>query len=404
LACAVGAETFSGDEAALRTDAALGKAAHYLVSKQSPDGAWRSETYGAMRDGPSLTPLIMSALLFLPQAGAEGQAALVKGADYLASFVGENGGLKVRPRELLFPVYTAASASRVLVLVGRSPRNVRAQQAWLACLRGRQLNEALGWLPSDAEYGGWGYSLDVPRKPTPGAPKEFLHESNLAATVFALAALRSAKTPAGDPAYAQALAFVKSCQNFSDDPAAADAEFDDGGFFFIPGDMAQNKAGAAGNDRSGRLRFHSYGTMTADGLRALLRCGLTVDHPRVVAARNWLERNFSAAHNPGAFATDRAVLQDATWYYWTWAASHAFLALDLKRLKTHDGPIAWHEAFARELLGRQRPDGSWSNRFTDAKEDDPLVATSWATAALAIGRAMNSPQADPRSERCPVVR
>jgi hypothetical protein len=26
--------------------------------------------------------------------------------------------------------------------------------------------------------------------------------------------------------------------------------------------------------------------------------------------------------------------------------------------------------------------------FTDAKEDDPLVATSWATSALAIGLAM----------------
>jgi len=404
LACAAAAETPSGDEAAGRAEAALRKAAEYLVSKQSSDGAWRSETYGAMRDGPSLTPLVMSALLFLPQAGAGGQAALAKGADYLAGFVGEDGRLKVRPRELLFPVYTAASASRVLVLVGQSPRNVRAQQAWLAYLRGRQLNESLGWQPSDAEYGGWGYALDVPRKPAASGPKELLHESNLTATVFALAALRSAKTLAGDPAYAQALAFVKRCQNFSDDPAAADAKFDDGGFFFIPGDAAQNKAGAAGHDRSGHLRFHSYGTMTADGLRALLRCGLAADHPRVVAARSWLERNFSAAHNPGAFAADRAVLQDATWYYWAWAASHAFLAVDLKRLKARDGPVVWHEAFARELLARQRPDGSWSNRFTDAKEDDPLVATSWATAALAIGRAMNGRQADRKNERCPVVR
>ena len=59
----------------------------------SGDGAWRSETYGAMRDGPSLTPLVMSALLFLPQAGADGQAALRKGADYLAAFAGDDGRL-----------------------------------------------------------------------------------------------------------------------------------------------------------------------------------------------------------------------------------------------------------------------------------------------------------------------
>ncbi|MGA2033648.1 MAG: hypothetical protein ABSG68_15445 [Thermoguttaceae bacterium] len=284
----------------------------------------------------------------------------------------------------------------------RSRRNIRAQQAWLAYLRGRQLNESLGWQPADAEYGGWGYALDVPRKPAPGKPRELFHESNLAATVFALSALRSAKVPAGDPAYARALRFVKRCQNFSDDPAAADGKFDDGGFFFIPGDEGQNKAGAAGSDRFGHARFHSYGTMTADGLRALLRCGLAEHHPRVVAARNWLTQNFSAAHNPGAFAADRAVLQDATWYYWTWAASHAFLAVHIQQFHTPNGSIAWPEAFARELLGRQRPDGSWVNRFTDAKEDDPLVATSWAAAALAIGRAMNSGRSDMPGDRCPV--
>ena len=237
-----------------------------------------------MRDGPSLTPLVMSALLFLPQAGAEGQTALSKGANYLAAFTGDDGRLKVQARELLFPVYTAASASRVLVLVNRSPRNVRAQQAWLAYLRGRQLNESLGWQPADAEYGGWGYALDVPRKPVAGRAKELLHESNLAATVFALAALRSAQVPLGDPAYAQALAFVKRCQNFSDDAAASDPKFDDGGFFFIPGDAAQNKAGTAGSDRFGHSRFHSYGTMTADGVRASCAAGL------VQTIRGWLRR------------------------------------------------------------------------------------------------------------------
>jgi hypothetical protein len=383
-------------------DTALHKAAHYLVSRQSADGAWRSETYGALRDGPSLTPLVISALLFLPQAGAEGRTAIRKGADYLADFVDAEGRLQVRAGELLFPVYTAAAASRVLVLVERSPRYLRAQQAWLAELRRRQLNESLGWQPADPEYGGWGYALDVPRKPAPGTPKELLHESNLGATVFALAALRSARVPAGDPAYAQALALVKRCQNLSDDPAAGDPAFDDGGFFFIPGDAAQNKAGVSGTDRFGRERYHSYGTMTADGLRALLRCGLSEDHPRVVAARNWLVQNFSAAHNPGAFSAERAVLQDATWYYWTWAASHALLALRLRQFHSRAGVVEWPAALADELLARQRPDGSWVNRFTDAKEDDPLVATSWASAALAIGRALTTGRSALPNDRCPV--
>ena len=54
----------------------------------------------------------------------------------------------------------------------------------------------------------------------------------------------------------------------------------------MPGDEAQNKAGrTAGTDRFGHVRMRSYGTMTADGIRRLLRCGLAEDHPRVAAAR-----------------------------------------------------------------------------------------------------------------------
>ena len=39
---------------------------------------------------------------------------------------------------------------------------------------------------------------------------------------------------------------------------------------------------------NGVLRYHSYGSPTADGVRALVRCGLAHDHPRVLAARAWL--------------------------------------------------------------------------------------------------------------------
>ena len=321
----------------------------------------------------------------------------------MAGFAGDDGRLKVQARELLFPVYTAASASRVLVLVQRNLRNVRAGQAWLAYLRARQLNESLGWQPADAEYGGWGYALDLPRKPAAGEPKELLHESNLAATVFALAALRSAKVPAGDPVYAQALAFVERCQNFSDDPAIADSKFDDGGFFFIPGDAAQNKAGVAGADRFGHARFYSYGTMTADGLRRCCAAGL----PQTIRA--WLRRG-TGSHTTSRLPTTRA--QRGICGRSGRAPGRDLVLLDvgrLARLSRHRPAAVSHprragrlaRAFAGELLGRQRPDGAWVNRFTDAKEDDPLVATSWAAAALAIGRAMTSGQSDVPGDRCP---
>src|SRR2546423_13640092 len=38
-----------------RIDLAQARALRYLLAHQSSDGAWRSETYGFLKDGPSLT-------------------------------------------------------------------------------------------------------------------------------------------------------------------------------------------------------------------------------------------------------------------------------------------------------------------------------------------------------------
>src|SRR5205823_12631210 len=96
-----------------------------------------------------------------------------------------------------------------------------------------------------------------------------------------------------DPAFPKALVFVRSCQNFADDPEFADPTLDDGGFHFIYDDPARNKPGLAGLDRHGRPRFRSYGSTTADGYRALLRCGSAGHDPRARAALAWLQSHFA---------------------------------------------------------------------------------------------------------------
>ena len=110
------------------------------------------------------------------------------------------------------------------------------------------------------------------------------------------------------------------------------------------------------------------------------------DHPRVSAARVWLEERFSAAFHPGTFELAREADRDATFFYYAWSVAHAFRALGIKEIHSQGQRVAWADALSRELIRRQREDGTWINRFTASKEDDPLVATSFAAGALGICR------------------
>ncbi|MCI0458683.1 MAG: hypothetical protein L0Z62_17130 [Gemmataceae bacterium] len=353
---------------------AIASAVRFLLAHQSPDGAWRSDTYGVFKNGDALTPL---ALLTLLELGLGAEPAVRRGLDYLAAMARPDGTIDEGPFGLAYPAYTSALTVRVLNST-EDPAHRKAQTAWLAYLKARQLSAPLGWQPSDVEYGGWGYAHGLPRKPPPGQPVEPLTLPNLSATAFAVEALRSAG-PADDTALTRALRFICRCQNYSESEAA----LDDGGFFFVHGDPPRNKAGESGTDHTGRPRYASYGSTTADGLRALLACGLPLDHERVTAARRWLERNFSASAHPGQFAPGRAAVQAAVYFYYCWSAAHALRACGVQQVETPAGPVRWAEALAGELLRRQRPDGSWINDAVEVREDDPVVATALALGALA---------------------
>lgn len=368
----------------LQIDRALSRVESLFLKEQSADGSWRSDHYAPFKDGASLTPLIVRTLV--ASAGRASDAACRKGADYIASFV-KDGKVEVASPGLSYPLYTAAGAVQVLSHPSNA-RHLKARDAWLGFLRERQLTEALGWQPADKPYGGWGYCPTLPRKPKPGEPLPPLTESNLSATIYALDALRAAGVQGTDPASKKALVFVQRCQNYSDDRKQREEAYDDGGFFFIYDDPVRNKAGAAGRDRLGRERYHSYGSTTADGWRALLLCGRPADDPPVKAARAWMEANFRAFHHPGKFAQERETNRDAVYYYYVCSLTQTLLAAGLRELEGREGKIRWAEVLAKELLKRQREDGSWANQLVPQREDDPLVATSLAALALVSCRAV----------------
>lgn len=292
-----------------------GKATAWLLDRQSPDGAWRSDTYGAFRDGRALTPLV---LRVMPPGDA---------AEKACRWLSENGGK-------LFDDYPIHLASALLECATRFAgldelaESARARLLALQC-------------PAS---GGWSYS---PQPPTDElAP---MQQANLSATAMAIDGLRSGGMAADPTRLQKAAAFLPTCHNH----ATGEAAFDDGGFFQLPADPTRNKAGSAGKDHRGITRYRSYASATADGLRALLLCGETPDSPAVLAAASWLHR-FSERTPP-----------DLKYYT---AGSIAKTA----RLLPEIAPII------PDVSASQQADGSWRNPAGEMREDCPFVATALA--------------------------
>jgi hypothetical protein len=328
-----------------RLDEALATAIRYLIAAQSADGSWRSRTYGALKDGASLTPAVLKAITFAPDQPGSAEARL-RGATYLGGLAHALKQDAGRAPELIYPVYTASAALIVSSRV-EGDRGQAAREVWLRELRRRQMTEELGWTPLDPSYGAWGYSLEPLRKPHALGSDQPL-DADLSSTLFAVGALRIIGVAADAPEIRKAIVFIQRCQNVAAEGGIYDPRYDDGGFFLTPTDPVRNKAGGIGTSR-----YHSYGSATADGLRALLRCGLAVDHPRVAAARTWLQTHFSVLKHPGECEPGRELDLEATYYYFTWSASHAFRALGVREFQVNGRLIAWAEGLAQELMRRQ---------------------------------------------------
>jgi len=333
----------------------------YLREKQSPDGAWRSDVYATFKDGTALTPLVVTALQDAHDAGEDNaavKAAIKRGIAWLAKFSKPDGTIDPGPDGFDYPVYTASLTIRALSHP-TGQESVNHREAWVRYLKGRQLTGKTGWKPEDKQYGGWGYCRVIPIKPKPNLIAPPLIESNLSATLFALESLRAAGET-NTEMFKAAEIFVRRCQNA------------DGGFHFIYDDPVRNKAGMAAI--TDPLTFNSYGSTTADGLRALHLCSLPFE-----TASGWLVRNFRADTHPGTYVKAHEPNREAVFYYYAASATKAFRVYKLRLPDGRD----WAAEVETELVKRQHKDGRWENPVDLVRENDPLVATANAVTALA---------------------
>jgi squalene-hopene/tetraprenyl-beta-curcumene cyclase len=324
----------------------------WLLGQQAADGGWHSKAYGQMVSGVGNTALVLDALTKLPQPRSPKiSSAITRGIDFLLANLADEGYVSAPHQSADYPTYATAILLRVL--------NEDA-----ADTHGEERNRMREYLLSIQRQGRAGEQLAGGWPQVGGDRRDARAETNvnISVTRFVLEGLRPTLS-AQHVAHEAALEFLTRCQN------------DDGGFCFIP--LADDPLNKAGENDEGKGR--SYGSATADGLAALVACGIARDDARVGRAVRWLEMHPTMEVVPGFPDGDEAALPTADaalkFYYYAGLA-HAVELFPDSRLAERGDTIREH------LAKLQRADGSWSNPVALMKENDPLVATSLAVAAL----------------------
>ena len=328
----------------------------FLLDQQGEDGLWHSAHYGNLREGAGVTALVLEALAQNHQRLPEGALERMQEAIEVLSptidefgYVANKGG----------PDYSNYSSALILEAdrVAGLKLSAERRRKLVEYLVRAQLDEPEGFAPGHCDYGGWDLTgWMTGKRPTTG--------TNVSVSTFVIAALCPHREAAEVRAtLSKAGNWLEGCRN------------SDGGFHFHPQiDHDGNKAGWTSEQRTVAL---SYGTCSADGLRALIALEVPVGDPRVAGAIAWLEREIETSTVPG-FRNDA---DGETWktglrYYYLAALARVLHLLAPDHIEVRG------RAIMELLVESQDRDGSWRNAGARMREDDPLIATSFAIGAL----------------------
>ncbi|CAG0952789.1 hypothetical protein PHYC_00292 [Phycisphaerales bacterium] len=129
----------------------------------------------------------------------------------------------------------------------------------------------------------------------------------------------------------------------------------------------------------GESRLRAYGSMTYSGFKSYVYAGLARNDPRVVAAREWIARNYTLEENPG-------VGTDGLYYYLLVfsRAMHAWGEPTLRAVGAEGGPVTheWKQDLVERLSRLQQSDGSFRSVDDRWMESDPVLITAYSLVAL----------------------
>lgn len=393
--CGLSTVTYAIDEARRATALAMiEKSISYLRSEQdNATGGWSHNPRGP--NLPAITGLVLTSMLLDPDFDRN-DPVVRRGVEYLLTFRQPDGGIYDR----ILPSYNTAISVSALALLdddGDATRSDTVQAVippavrFLKSLQFHEEAMPLGEAgaqsmrvdPSHPFYGGVGYGAS-------GRPDN----SNLH---FFLQALQDAGVPHDDPAVQRAIIFLSRTQMLDDTNDMPFAEgSSQGGFIYSTSPdgeqlgLGESKAGEIKetlDDGTVISRLRAYGSMTYAGFKSFAYARLSHDDPRVIAAFDWIYRNYTLTENPG-------IGSDGQYYYYMlfgramnargWSFDRSFRDDGIPVILPDDDieERDWANDLIDQLATLQNDDGSFRSVDDRWMENNPVLITAYATIAM----------------------
>lgn len=375
VAVAIFVLVFSHDCAFGQESGTLKKAIQWLVAQQDESGAFKSKHYGAMKQGAAMTSLALYSLSMTSDECRENHKVAIKKAfDFLMPGTKARGRVANPDGSLDHPVYSTAM---LLVAAHRLEYEIDPELATnlLDFLIRSQCVEGRGFKPLNPNYGGWDViGPDVMAGKTSG--------TNVSVARFVLEAFSCIVPVKDEPTLAIDETIIErvreSRQRALDWLKRLHQESSDGGFHF-----SAQPGSALNKSRSDDDKPKSYGSATCDGLLALHFAGDS-NSKFYKSAKTWINSKTTAA-DIGGFENQK----DSGWpaalqYYYLQSLAIATKSISDNDWQLDDKLDAVENIIElnAKLDEAQHEDGRFENKSALMRENDPLIATSFAIIAL----------------------
>ena len=340
---------------------AIDKGLRFLKTQQKDDGSWSD----ADPNHPALTALPLVAFQREPSGRylKEQPEFMRKGYAFIRTKVQPDGGIYTKG----LSNYNTSTALMALLNSG-NPKDepmLKAAKDFIVSQQAKGLTDPS--LDGGISYGPTGTSRQHPDLDN--------HLVGLEALRAYQAARKNVEGEGKQLNWQAAIEFINRCQNLpatNKEKWVSGDEQNKGGFVYFPGD---SKAGEM-KLPDGRLALRSYGSMSYAGLLSFIYADVKKDDQRVVAALDWLKKNYTLKENPG--------MERAGLFYYYHLMTKALAAADVKTLETPKGKVDWASELALKLINTQAGDGSWVNDTARWMEKDPVLVTTYCVLSLEI--------------------